>query len=169
MTRGRVSASVYRSPLRHLDLYRISYHLILHIYSLALVCNRIPYHTSTARRRRTRPYTTINIHIRSQQEDERTHCVVEMVYRRENVSFSHVCNGQRLVILRLTQLQNTPQAYLLSWAALFLWYISWSNYRTTYDIAINWTILRKCWCDSQCSQTQMTTMLTTINDQSIFL
>ena len=41
MTRGRVSASVYRSPLRHLDLYRISYHYTLHIYSLALVCNRI--------------------------------------------------------------------------------------------------------------------------------
>ena len=41
MTRGRVSANVYRSPLRHLDLYRISYHYTLHIYSLALVCNRI--------------------------------------------------------------------------------------------------------------------------------
>ena len=54
MTRSRVSAGIYRSPLRHLDLYRISYHYTLHIYSLALVFNRIPlHHTSAVKRRRT--------------------------------------------------------------------------------------------------------------------
>jgi hypothetical protein len=41
VTPGRVNTSVYRSPLRHFDLYRISYHYTLHIYSLALVCNCI--------------------------------------------------------------------------------------------------------------------------------
>jgi len=57
VTRGRVSASVYSSPLRHLDRYRISYHYILHIYSLALICNRTPlHHTSAVKRRRTSLY-----------------------------------------------------------------------------------------------------------------
>jgi len=54
VTRGRVSASVYRSPRRHLDLYRISYHYTLHIYPLALVCNSISLlHTSADKCRRT--------------------------------------------------------------------------------------------------------------------
>ena len=39
VTRDRVSAIVYRSPLRHWALCRIYYHCIVHIYSLPLVCN----------------------------------------------------------------------------------------------------------------------------------
>ena len=39
-------------PVRHLYQYRISYHYTLHLYSIALLCNRIPSHTSAARRRR---------------------------------------------------------------------------------------------------------------------
>jgi hypothetical protein len=45
VTRCMVSVNVCRSPQRDLDQYRTSYHIILHTYSLALVCNRttIPY------------------------------------------------------------------------------------------------------------------------------
>jgi len=58
MTRGRVSASVYRLQLRHLDEYQISYHSILHIYSLTLLCKRIPLHlTSAVKRRHTCLYS----------------------------------------------------------------------------------------------------------------
>jgi hypothetical protein len=43
-------------PVRHLDQYRISYHYTLYLYSLALVCNRIPSPTSAGGRKRTRAY-----------------------------------------------------------------------------------------------------------------
>ena len=41
VTRRLVSTTVYRSLLRHLDLYWISYHSIVHLYSRAVVCHRI--------------------------------------------------------------------------------------------------------------------------------